>query len=330
MRRDKISLAYLGASEFSAVFLEKLINDKNIPVIVKLVVTQPDRPVGRRGVITPTPVKLIAEKYNIPFFTESLRAPASSIGEKLKKIDLALLYAYGEIIPLSCLKAPKYGFWNIHPSLLPKYRGASPIAYPLMMGDRESGVCIIQMDQELDHGPLLAQKTEQVSPTETKKNLEERLTNISYELFSEIVPKIGNNLELKNQLHEKATYTRKLAKNDGYISVEFIKKALCNALIITADLPKPIIDYLSKNSTPLPQTIKPAGETFFNFFRAMHPWPGIWTKINIKGVEKRLKITEMNFSQESSTPSITHVQLEGKNEVDYLTFKNAYGDIFLR
>ncbi len=320
---SKLTLAYFGASDFSAVFLERLLADKSNLVEVKFVVTQPDRPVGRRGILTPTPVKIIAQRFNINTIDSD-----TDLINKLKGIDLALLYAYGKIIKLDYLNSPKYGFWNIHPSLLPRYRGASPIAYPIMMGDRESGVSIIQMDGELDHGALLAQKSERVSPTELKKNLEERLTNISYELFREKIKNIGVNLELKNQNHELATYTRKLSKNDGYVSQEFIKSALYDSPIIPANLPIALNEYISKFSATLPQLKKSAGETFYNYYRAMHPWPGIWTKINIKNIEKRLKITDTSYNPDSSTLKILRVQLEGKNEVDFQTFTTAYGNVF--
>lgn len=323
---NKIRLAYFGAPDFSAHFLEKLLNDSKIPVEVTFVVTQPDRPVGRKGILTPTPVKTTALQHGIPAYTPELKCDPD-IAVKLQGVDMALLYAYGEMISLDYLKAPKYGFWNIHPSLLPKYRGASPIAYPIMMGDRETGVSIIQMDEGLDHGALLGQKGEQVSPIYFRKNLEERLTNLSYELFSEIIQKIDIKIQPKNQVHENATYTRKLSKNDGYVSREFIKKACSNAPIIPEDLPTPLSDYLKKNSAPLPRFKNTAGETLFNFYRAMHPWPGVWTKITIKGVEKRLKLNEMKYNFESSALLISRVQLEGKNEVDFDTFQKAYGPL---
>ncbi|MEK7097093.1 MAG: methionyl-tRNA formyltransferase, partial [Patescibacteria group bacterium] len=145
----KIKLAYFGSPDFAADFLEKILLDKSLPVEVKLVVTQPDSPVGRKKILTPTPVKIIALKHNLKVL---------EIGNFLGKLDLVLVYAYGDLIPKELLTLPRNGFWNIHPSLLPKYRGTSPIATPLINGDKITGVTIIKMDEEIDHGPIIAQE----------------------------------------------------------------------------------------------------------------------------------------------------------------------------
>lgn len=324
-----MNIAYFGSPDFSATILEKLVqNSEKLGITVTVVFTQPDRPVGRRGILTATPVKLLAEKYGIPVITTT-KDPKNI--EILKSVELAILYAYAEIIREDYLKAPKHCFWNIHPSLLPKYRGASPTSIPLMMGEKETGVSLMVMDRELDHGPLLGQKFYQVSPTDTKKNLEEKLTNLSFELLSEKLRIINNNLEAKNQDHKLATFTRKLSKNDGYISLEFIRKALSDALIIPEDFPVALKWYLSQKSSPLPQEKRPAGEILYDYWRAMYDWPGIWTKITINGVEKRLKITQLAYFSTSPNDdaskkrlTIQKVQLEGKNEVDFKTFHDAY------
>ena len=324
-------VAYFGSPDFSAGILEKLIqNSKELGITTAVVFTQPDRPVGRGGVLTPTPVKVIAEKYGIPVITDT-KLQATSLN-LLGTLDLAILYAYAQIIGEATLAAPKYGFWNIHPSLLPRYRGASPTAFPLMMGEGETGVSLMQMDSLLDHGPLLGQKSYQVSPTDSRKILEKKLTELSFEILSEKLAIISDNLKPVEQDHKLATFTRKLSKKDGYISIEFIKKALQNALIIPEEFPTALKDFRSKNSATLPQEKRPAGEILYDYWRAMYDWPGIWTKININGLEKRLKITEMSYfptspdeaSAKAGTLFIDKVQLEGKNEVDFKTFQEAY------
>ncbi len=346
---NKLKIAYFGSPDFSASILEKLIqNSEELGITVAVVFTQPDRPVGRKGILTPTPVKLIAEKYGIDVVTSTVIArrndeaipsnpdqmstgngiasPATSSGFAMTNIDLAILYAYAQIIREDLLNAPKYGFWNIHPSLLPAYRGASPTAFPLMIGEQETGVSLMKMDTMLDHGPLLAQKSYRVSPTDTKISLEKKLTELSFELLSEKLKATGYRLQAVNQDQKLATFTRKLTKNDGYISTKFISKALQNAPIIPEELPKPLYEFRSQNSTLLPQEKRPAGEILYDLWRALYDWPGVWTKVMINGVEKRLKLTEMAYSSPSSTNSlqILKVQLEGKNEVDFKTFTSAY------
>lgn len=308
----KLSLAYFGTPDFSASFLEKILNDKELPVEVKLVVTQEDKPVGRKQIITPSPVKLIARKYGIQtldtqFLTRKGALPrirevpnSQKLVSSLLNMDLALLFAYGEIISRDLLKAPKHGFWNIHPSLLPKYRGASPVAFPLINGDKETGVTIIQMDKELDHGPIIAQEKVEILSKERKDELTNRLTEMAFELFKK---KIGElritdyGLKLQPQDDSKATYTKLLTKKDGF--VEFL------------DLKSKIVNH--------PQEL-------FNMFRGLYPWPGLWTRLRSFGASggqaKRLKIIDMDLVNGKLV--LKKVQLEGKKEVDFNQFNEIY------
>jgi len=322
----KLKTAYFGTPDFSARFLEGLITNLSDKLDIQFVVTQPDKPIGRRQMLTSSPVKQLALQHDIPVYAPD---NINDIKRSLSSVDFALLYAYGEMIPTDYLNSPKYGFINIHPSLLPRYRGASPIAFPIMMGEGETGISIMQMDRKLDHGPLLGQKSYKVSPTDTRKNLQEKLTALAFELFSEILPKFGKNFPSKNQAHEHATFSRKLTKNDGYVSASFIKKAYSNSPIITADLPLAAREYSKRYPASLPSKKPTAGEALFNLYRALHPWPGVWTKVTLNGIEKRLKLTKMTFDRSSSAFKLTRVQLEGKNEVEYKTFVRAYGEIFI-
>ncbi len=277
----KLSLAYFGSPDFSADFLEKILNDKQLPIEVKLVVTQPDKPTGRKQIVTANPVKKTAEKAKIPYN-----------GIKLMNIDLAVVYAFGHLIPKELLTLPKYGFWNIHPSLLPKYRGPSPIAAPLINGDETTGVTIIKMDEEIDHGPIIAQQSLAIDQDDKRPDLEKKLTDLAFEMFKKLV---GEDTKFfTEQNHSLATYTKKLTKQDGFIEISKLK------------------DQISKNSVGL-----------FNLFRGLTPWPGLWT---ILPNGKRLKITGLNIVRNKNLCSlqIKCVQLEGKKEVDFETFNNAY------
>lgn len=296
----KINIAYFGSPDFSALFLEKLIIDKSINQLieVKFVVTQEDKPVGRKQIRTPTPVNIVSQKAKIPIFLRfNDFRQKNSVSSFLKNIDLALVYAYGNIVPKELLSLPKYGFWNIHPSLLPKYRGPSPIASPLINGDKTTGVTIIKMDASIDHGSIIAQESLTIQDTDYRMDLEKKLTDLGFEMFKNLILKlltINYQLQPKQQNHKDATYTKKFSKNDGFVEFKKLKDLL-----------------LHPTNYEL--------QTFYNLFRALSPWPGIWT---ILPNGKRLKIIQLSINNQQLT--IKSVQLEGKSEVDFETFNKAY------
>ncbi|MBI2641525.1 methionyl-tRNA formyltransferase [Candidatus Roizmanbacteria bacterium] len=317
----KLSLAYFGTPYFSSLFLEKLINDKELPIELKYVVTQPDKPVGRKQIITASPVKVVAQNYGIKVLDSlrSLEQYYSSSQDEEKSIDIAFLYAYGGILPKKILEYPCYGFWNTHPSLLPKYRGASPTIYPLILGDKETGVTLIKLDEEIDHGPIIAQQKVEILPHECRPDLEVKLTNRAFELFKKtLISTDFNQLKLTEQDHAQATFTRQLEKSDGFIPLKTLKKSLNNEPLLYEELPTVIREYLEKTED---DSVK-LGHVIYNLYRGLYPWPGVWTKINIKGQNKRLKITDMTL--EKNTLILKKVQLEGKKEVIFETFNRVY------
>ncbi len=285
---QKLELAYFGSPSFSADFLEKMVLDKKLPLEVILVVTQPDKPVGRNQILTPSPVKLVAKKYSIRVVEDSgifstWGTKGVPTGDKNDTVgttfDLALVYAYGKILPNEILSLPPLGFWNIHPSLLPLYRGASPIAYPLIMGDTETGVSIIQMNEKMDEGPILAQEKIQILPNEIRTDLEVKLTNQAFFIFKNLIDKLfvaknadflfdrlrkkdratkpvslaldrikKDAFKLKTQNHRRATYTFRLKKSDGFIEFGTLKKMLNNEKIDVKELPLFLQKYLAKYS----------------------------------------------------------------------------------
>lgn len=368
----KIKLAYFGAPSFSADFLEKLMNDHELPIELTLVVTQPDRPVGRKQVLTATPVKMLAQKRKDIKIVDSFQISSASrrIKSQIESVDLALVFAFGEIIPGALLVVPKLGFWNIHPSLLPRYRGASPIAYPLIFGDTQTGVTLIQMDEKMDHGPIIAQKTCDILPTDTRPDLEKKLTKIGFELFKEVIskkagpathsshqyssesedtlfreawdsadqprgpiaseknayqafrfraagsPPLGHPLSPQND--SVSTYTRQLHKQDGFIPLSTLQKALSGALLVEDEVPTIIKEYQSKYRKSQVAERK-SSTLIYNLFRGLSPWPGIWT---LTPDHRRLKIIEAGIQKDRLT--IKKVQLEGKKAVDFATFNTAY------
>lgn len=216
---------FFGTPQFAATILEKLIAAGYIPTAV---VCASDKPVGRKQALTPPHVKEAALRHEILVFQ-----PASMKEENflaaLKNIqpDLFILAAYGKILPKKVLDIPKKGTLNIHPSLLPRWRGASPIQAAILTGDKEMGATIMLMDEEMDHGPILAQK--KLAPIEAKKSeiknkkwaypeLAATLATTGAELLIEVLPQwIAGTIKPQEQKHEKATYCPVIKKEDGKI-----------------------------------------------------------------------------------------------------------------
>lgn len=279
-----MKLAYFGTPQFAADFLEKILTDPDLrSVEVALVVTQPDKPVGRKQIITPTPVKTLALSHDLPVIT-ALPNPDSEHYKALAEVDVALVYAYGRIIPANILTLPKYGFWNIHPSLLPKYRGASPTAYPLLNGDTTTGVTLMQMDEKMDHGAIIAQEKYEIAPHDRRPDLERELTKKGFEMFKEIFykpPELVKEIS-REQDHSQATFTKLLKKDDGFVDLSDVQSALLEN-----------------------------GSAIYNKFRGFFPWPGIWTKVG----DKRMKITDCSLVEDKLV--INKVQFEGKTETNF-------------
>jgi methionyl-tRNA formyltransferase len=308
---EKIKIAFFGAPQFAASVLQRVMDDADLPVEVQCVVTQPDRPAGRKQIMTPTPVKVLAESYNIHIYTE-LNSP--KLQQTLKECNLVLLYAFGAILPPIILKLPRWGFWNIHPSLLPKYRNTSPIAYSLLLGDTVTGVSLIEIDEKLDHGPLIDQESYQIQDTDTRTILENRLSEIGYKLFKKNVQLlIDGLLKKEEQNHQLRTYSRLLTKKDGFIPSAIFRKIIDGEELVKDEVPPIITQYLNKYNLPIEPYINL--RSYYLLFRALSPWPGLWTVVTVNGVEKRLKIIDMELKDVK--PVITKVQLEGKSIVSF-------------
>ena len=179
-----INTLFFGSPQYVTALLQALIDDPEI--IITTIITQPDRPIGRKKILTPTPIKQLAQKHQIPvldpkefddkFYWElETILTAKPRNCETAKLDLAILAAYGAIIPHRLLNFPRYGFINIHPSLLPHYRGATPTIPPILKGETATGVTYMLMDEALDHGPLLAQFNDQVKPDDNHDTLATRL-----------------------------------------------------------------------------------------------------------------------------------------------------------
>lgn len=215
MKNEKLKIIFLGTPEFGAIILEKLAETNFKPI---LVITAPDKPVGRKQILTPPPVKVIAQKYKIPILQ-----PDKILDSKFKiqdsKPDLIVVAAYGQILPKEILDIPKRGSLNVHPSLLPKYRGASPIQYAILNGDKKTGVTIMLMEEKMDRGPILNQRTLEIEAEETSTTLHRKLANLGAGLLMETISKwMQGMIKPHPQDDAQATYTKILTREDGKIN----------------------------------------------------------------------------------------------------------------
>lgn len=260
---------FFGTPEFAAIVLEKLINIGYIP---EAVICNPDESVGRKQILTPPPVKrLIANgKWPIEIFQPATKAELLAISHKLSAIkpNLAIVAAYGKILPKEILDIPHFGILNIHGSLLPAYRGASPIQYAILNGDKETGITIMKIDEEMDHGPVLAISKLPIADSDTCESLSKKLANLGAELLIKIIPDyISEKIKPVEQDHSKATYTKIIKKEDGKID-------------------------WSKSAGEIEKTT-----------RAFYPWPTAWTLWN--GKILKILLARRSFSEGGETGVLT-------------------------
>ena len=217
---SKVKIVFMGTPLFGAIILENLVKTPYKPI---LVITAPDKPKGRKQISTPPPVKVVAQKYSI-LIEQPNKIEDCKLKIKNLKPDLGIVAAYGQMLPKTILDIPKYGFLNVHPSLLPRWRGPSPIQYTILSGDKKIGVTINLISEKMDQGDIVAQrewKIENGKEQMGKINSEElskKLAELGSELLIETIPKwIAGEIKPKPQDHSKATYTKILKKEDGKI-----------------------------------------------------------------------------------------------------------------
>lgn len=184
------------------------------------VYTRPDRPAGRGRQLSASPVKRLAESENLPVRQSASLGDPGEI-ERLRQLepDLMVVVAYGLILPPEVLEIPRFGCWNIHASLLPRWRGAAPIQRAIEAGDRETGVCIMQMDEGLDTGPVIHRRRVAISEDETGGSLHDRLAQTGADALLHCLHLLeaGNLPEPEPQSDEDASYARKLDKDEAEI-----------------------------------------------------------------------------------------------------------------
>ncbi len=247
-----------------------------------LIITQPDRAKGRGLELTPSPVKIWAIKNQIPYLQpEKLK----EIENDLKSIDADwyLVVAYGKILPNWLLSIPGRKVLNIHPSLLPLYRGPSPIESALLHGDTITGVSLMILDEEMDHGPLIGQADYEINDSTTKELLYKELSELGALLVRDYVPEyLKGSLTAVAQHHEHATYCEKFSKEDGEIDEHDTSKKI------------------------------------WDKWRAFYGWPGLYFFREKDGKKIRYKISGATLENDKFV--IKKVIPEGKKEVEYKNF----------
>ncbi len=218
----ELRIVFMGTPAFAVPSLRALLGVNSVagrPARVVAVATQPDRPAGRGGRIQPGPVKLAALEAGLPVLQpRRLRRPESVAELRAFAPDLIVVAAYAQILSSEVLAMPAYGCLNVHASLLPRWRGASPIAAAILAGDATTGVTIMQMEAGLDTGPILSQREEPIRADDSTGTLSERLAALGAGLLVETLdPWIGGTLSPHAQDDAQATLTRPLRREDGLI-----------------------------------------------------------------------------------------------------------------
>lgn len=312
-----MKIIFFGTPDFVIPIAQSLLNIKGFQLAAA--VTNPDRPVGRHAyrqagnqILTPSPIKSWATQHHIPVLTPNILDDGFKSQVSSFKFQVGILAAYGKIIPKEIIDLFPKGILVIHPSLLPKYRGASPVQAAILNGDQETGVSIIQMDEKMDHGPIVAQFKEKIAPDDTAGSLTQRLflktaemLPLLFERSENFSLRSKNNLEIysppRPQNHSLATFTKLLTKDDGFIEWKTLASQE---------------DVLRS----------------YNFVRAMTPWPGAWTNIELRTKNQELKTLRLKILKshlkvlgpKSSVLCLDEVQLEGKKPVSWNDFQKAY------
>lgn len=242
---ESARIVFMGTGKFAGNILKELL--KREECVIKEVVTQPDKKVGRKKssihrTLAPNPVRDIALKNNIKLYQPQKLSEETIAHMKKTRPDVVIVASYGKILPKELLKIPKYGAINVHASLLPQLRGASPVQNSILIGLKETGVTIMKMDEGLDTGDIIAQKKVAIEDYEKADDLLIRLSKVGAKLLIDVAPKLlQNKITPQPQDHSKATLCQLIDREDGHI-----------------------------------QWMETTQE-IYNRYRALYPWPGIFS-----------------------------------------------------
>ncbi len=246
---NKPRIIFYGTPAFSVPTLEQLINNSAWEIVA--VITQPDRPSGRGKKLQHSPIKDLALKHNLPVLQpENIKREIAEFLSELQMlapIDLAVVLAFGQIIPLSVLEFPKNGSVNVHASLLPRWRGAAPIHRAIEAGDSETGVCLMKMEAGLDTGPVYSSRTIPIKTNETTGTLHDRLARLSAEIIkADLLKIINQELSLTPQNSNLATYAKKISRAEEKINWNQSAKTIHNKIRAFSPFPGAYTSYQDK------------------------------------------------------------------------------------
>jgi len=296
MRKNNLKYVFFGTPDFAAQILEKLILNNYPP---SLIVCNPDKPTGRKKIITPPPVKKIAIKYGLEYYQPERLSFAEFKSKLGDSNNFGIVAAYGKIIPETILNLFNMGIIGIHPSLLPQYRGPSPIQSAILNGDLKTGISLFVLDNKMDHGKILASESIPIKDSDNFLDLQNKLADLGANLIIKILPKfLDGEIILKKQDEEMATYTKKFTSQDAFIEPVEIEKA------INGD--------------------KKSALAVLRKINAFCLEPGAWTilekPLRIKSIDlppqKRIKLIKARIVNEKL--EILSFQIEGKRQINIL------------
>ncbi|MBU1327332.1 methionyl-tRNA formyltransferase [Patescibacteria group bacterium] len=319
-----LKIIFFGSTSDSVLILEKLFNFRLPPAFRRgrtfdfrliSVVTQPPRPVGRNRVLTPTPVEDWARKQRVTVlsFPSSPQKPwlyenEETVIETLApiKADLLISACYGQKIPIAVINKACFGGLNVHPSILPRWRGADPVPWAILTDDRQIGVTIVRLSTKFDQGVIFAQEKLNITEEDTTDQLRSKLFTMGADLLRKNLPDIlcGKLKGSPQKTEGTAPYARRLTRDDGFEPWGIIQKTYADPT---------------------------EAARIYRKFRAFSPWPGVWTEIETRDkrqgtgkTKKRLKIISCHLQPTTNNLQLDLVQLEGKKPTSFRQFSTAY------
>lgn len=307
MFKKDLKIVYLGTPKISAIVLENLI--KNGYKIVA-VVSQADKPQGRKMILTPTETKLVAQKYNIPVFQP---VKIRDDYEFLKELepDIILTMAYGQIIPQAALDIPKYLPLNLHGSILPKYRGASPIQQAILNGDKSTGITLMEMVDKMDAGRMFYKKEVDIKDDDNYETLSDKLAYLAYEVFDEGIQGVidGSN-KGEEQDENLVSFTKKIKSEESLIDFDGDANSINNK--IRAFYPDPGTYFVFNN-----EKIKVAKAEVVSL-----------SSDKVPGTVIKYDKNDLIIACKHNALSIKLLQKPGKKMMDYKSFFNGNQNLF--
>ncbi|WP_386691400.1 Methionyl-tRNA formyltransferase [Lonepinella sp. MS14434] len=309
---QKLNIIFAGTPDFAAQHLQALLNSQHNVIAVY---TQSDKPAGRGKKLQASPVKQLAEQHHLPVYQpKSLRKEDAQVELASLNADVMVVVAYGLILPLAVLQAPKFGCLNVHGSILPRWRGAAPIQRAIWAGDKQTGVTIMQMDIGLDTGDMLHKVYCDIAPQETSASLYHKLAELAPAALIEVLDNLTNDKFLpEKQDDSQSTYADKLSKDEAQLNWQLSA------------------EQLERN------------------IRAFNPAPVAFLILNINDVQERVKIYQANvlphqdktagtvlavdkkgvqIATTQGVLNITQLQPSGKKPMSVQDFLNGRADWF--